>query len=76
MYTRRAINSRIKQRVALLVVLLFSVIFSETAGAQKVAVRNNLLYDLTLTPNLGLLPSCVIGQRGSLRTVLPTGHLI
>ena len=54
MYTRRAINSRIKQRVALLVVLLFSVIFSETAGAQKVAVRNNLLYDLTLTPNLGI----------------------
>ena len=28
MYTRRAINSRIKQRVALLVVLLFSVFFS------------------------------------------------
>lgn len=54
MYTRRAINSRIKQRVALLVVLIISVAFSETISAQKVAVRNNLLYDLTLTPNLGI----------------------
>lgn len=54
MYTRRAINSRIKQRVALLVVLIISVAFSETISAQNVAVRNNLLYDLTLTPNLGI----------------------
>ena len=54
MYTRRAINSRIKQRVALLVVLIISVAFSGTISAQKVAVRNNLLYDLTLTPNLGI----------------------
>ena len=54
MCTRRAINSRIKQRIALLVVLIISVAFSETVSAQKVAVRNNLLYDLTLTPNLGV----------------------
>jgi len=54
MYTRRAINSRIKQRIALLVVLIISVAFSETISAQNVAVRNNLLYDLTLTPNLGI----------------------
>ena len=54
MYTRRAINSRIKQRIALLVELIISVAFSETISAQNVAVRNNLLYDLTLTPNLGI----------------------
>lgn len=28
--------------------------FSLTAGAQKVALKNNILYDATLTPNLGL----------------------
>ncbi len=54
MCTRRAINSRIKQRIVLLVVLIISVVLSETVSAQKVAVRNNLLYDLTLTPNLGV----------------------
>ena len=54
MCAQKVIISKVKQRVALLAVLLFSVLFSETAGAQKVAVRNNLLYDLTLTPNLGV----------------------
>lgn len=34
--------------------LIISVAFSETISAQNVAVRNNLLYDLTLTPNLGI----------------------
>jgi len=41
------------RRLTFLAMLIVSVMFSETVCAQKVAVRNNLLYDLTLTPNLG-----------------------
>ena len=67
MCAQKVIISKVKQRVALLAVLLFSVLFSETAGAQKVAVRNNLLYDLTLTLLRGEevidLRSCKIGFR-------------
>ncbi|MCC8146813.1 MAG: DUF3575 domain-containing protein [Bacteroidales bacterium] len=34
--------------------ILILLIFSATIHAQKVAVKNNLLYDATLTPNLGM----------------------
>ena len=38
-------------RTAVLALLLA---LTATAGAQTVAIKNNLLYDATLTPNIGL----------------------
>lgn len=36
-----------------LLIILFAVTLSGTVCAQKVAIKNNFLYDLSLTPNLG-----------------------
>ena len=41
-------------RIARLVTLLMLVLTASSVNSQRVALRNNLLYDATLTPNLGL----------------------
>lgn len=40
--------------IAVSFVTLWSIVSIETVSAQSVAVRTNLLYDATLTPNVGL----------------------
>lgn len=42
---------------------LLSLAIVITAGSQTVAVKNNLLYDATLTPNLGVEAS--VGKRST-----------
>lgn len=41
------------KNIFVFVVMLISLMSSQRVAAQKVALRNNLLYDATLTPNLG-----------------------
>lgn len=41
------------KNIFVFVVMLISLMSSQKVAAQKVALRNNLLYDATLTPNLG-----------------------
>ena len=41
------------KNIFVFVVMLISLMSSQSVAAQKVALRNNLLYDATLTPNLG-----------------------
>ena len=41
------------KNIFVFVVMLISLMSSQRVVAQKVALRNNLLYDATLTPNLG-----------------------
>ena len=41
------------KNIFVFVVMLISLMSSQRIFAQKVALRNNLLYDATLTPNLG-----------------------
>lgn len=47
-------QSKFSRSVRCLLTLTVCCMFSATINAQHVALRNNLLYDATLTPNLGI----------------------
>ncbi len=53
---------KVKRRILLAITILFATTF--TISAQKVAIKNNLLYDATATPNLQL--EFATGQRTTL----------
>ena len=44
---------KLVKKIFVSVVLLIACMSADRVGAQTVALRNNLLYDVTLTPNLG-----------------------
>ena len=44
---------RFRSTLTVVILTLMTFVGVEKAGAQKLALRNNLLYDATLTPNIG-----------------------